>query len=332
MTQNPNKEKEKNPQQEEARITPEQVMKAFNSFGFQPNERNQNDIGYWTTKGISEGPKLMEELYKRRTDIMQKEDNDRSVQEKNEQQQATDKKMMPRLSDQDIGALFDEYGLPAPDPEWARNNLPNDPKKIRSLLEMQRKTTDDILKKQSKNAVNAMPETPKMQGMQQGMQQQAPLPQRNMMNGTGGTMPLGGQEAMMGETPPVKPFFVGDYSVVRITNPNNPNAATTWLVDAKKKVLRPFLSDQAFANAFENSEEAEKAITTLSSKELGPGGVLDGFKPLQGKQGVKDDGSMDEIEFSPAQIQKRYGKQSDPAAEGKALTMLDSMFGDLKNQ
>jgi hypothetical protein len=48
---------------------------------------------------------------------------------------------------------------------------------------------------------------------------------------------------------------------------------------------------------------------------------------LQAKQGVNDDGSMEPIEFSPAQLQKRYGKQSDPVAENKSLSMLDGVLG-----
>ena len=315
---------------EEPRITAEQVVAAFKSFGFEPNQRNHNDIGYWTTKGVSEGAKLMEELHKKRMDINNSEDEQKKgEQDKNKAQedmirtQNESKMTLPRLSDQDIDALFDEYGLPAPDPEWARSHLPNDPKKIRSILEMQRKTADDMLKKQSKNSVNAIPETPKMTAMPMG---------GGKPGGMGGPTPMGMQGDMMPGDSPATPFFIGDHSIVRITNPTNPQAFTTWLVDAKKKVLRPFLSEKAFQNAFEDAQEAEKAVVTISTKELATGGVLEGFKPLMGKQGVKHDGSMDLIEFSPAQLQKRYGKQSDPASENKSMSILDGIFGKLKQQ
>jgi len=313
---------------EEPRITQEEVVQAFRSFGFEPNERNHNDIGYWTTKGKSELSQLMEELHKRRMEINDGEDDKEKEEESKRKSQESlldtqngSKGALPRLSDEDISALFDEYGLPVPDPEWARNHLPNDPKKIRSILEMQRKMADDMLKKHSKNAVNAIPETPKMSNMGGG----APMP----MNGTGGPSPLGMQGGMTADETPATPFFIGDHSLVRITNPNNPNASTTWLVDSKKKVLRPFLSPQAFQNAFDDPQEAEKSVVTISSKDLGPGGVLNGFTPLQGTQGVKHDGSMDNIEYSPAQLQNRYGKPSDPAAENKALSILDGVFGQL---
>lgn len=337
---------------EEKRITPEQVVAAFKSFGFEPNQRNHNDIGYWTTKGVSEGVKLMEELHKRRSDIIKKEDDDKRVEDDRKKasqkaeddkktadetllnKQNVDKSTMPRLSDNDINALFDEYGLPAPDPEWARNHLPNDPKKIRSILDMQRKMADDMLKKHTKNTVNSIPEVPKTSQQNNNM----------VSNGRGGpaqismpatpnaSNPMGMQSGMIDGTPSTNPFFVGDHSIVKIANPNNPNASTTWLVDAKRKVLRPFASDKAFQNAFEDPQEAEKAVVNISSKELGPGGALDGFKPLQANQGVKEDGSMDKIDFSPAQIQNRYGKPSDQTAENKSLSILDGFLGHLNKK
>ena len=322
--------KVKEPQQkEEPKITQEQVVKVFHSFGFQPNERNHNDIGYWTMKPVSEAPKLMEELHKRRLEINKQEDDQKKsesdkkkVHEDILNKQNTDKITMPRLSDQDINALFDEYGLPAPDPEWARTHLPNDPKKIRSILEMQRKTADDMLKKHAKNTVNAIPETPKNQPMMP-TQTQAP------MMGMGGPSPMGMQGGMVGDQSPATPFFIGDHSIVRITNPTNPQASTLWLVDAKKKVLQPFLSEKAFQNAFEDPEEAQKAIVTITTKELGPGGALEGFEPLNGTQGVSHSGQINNVEFSKSQLQNRYGKPSDPAGEGKSLSMLDGLLGSL---
>lgn len=317
-------------QKEEPRITPEQVIAAFKSFGLPINDRNHNDIGYWTLKPVSDGAKLMDELSKRRKELNAKEDAIKKAEEDKHKvhqdiahRQNIDKAAMPRLSNEDIKALYDEYGLPVPDPEWARNHMPNDPKKIRSLLEMQRKMADDMMKKHSKNAVNAIPETPKMTASPTGS---APVPS----NGKGG--PIDMQSGMTSDGSPSTPFFIGDHSIIRIVNPNNPNQSTIWLVDAKKKVLRPFENEQAFQNAFEDPEEAEKSIVTISPKDLGPGGPLDGFKPLQGNQGVRADGSMDDIEFSHAQIQNRYGKSSDPASENKSLSILDGILGKLNTQ
>lgn len=296
-------------EQEEPRITEEQVIEAFRSFGFEPNEKN-NDIGYWTTRGQSEGQKLMEELYNKKNELNNEEESTKKTKE-----------TLPRLNDEDISALFDEYGLPQPDPEWARNHLPNDPIKLRSILEMQRKMTDDAVKEEATNSMSTPP---------QNIQPQPATPIPGMPTGMGG--PIEGEPGMMPGSPTSNPFFIGDHSIVRITQPNNPNSSTTWLVDTKKKVLRPFMSDEAFKNAFENPAEAEKSVVTISAQELGPGGVLEGFSPLQGGKGVQGDGSMEDIEFSPAQIQRRYGKESDETSENKALSMLDGVFGNLNNQ
>ena len=348
---------------EEPRITKDQVIEAFQSFGFTPNERNHNDIAYWTSKGQSEKSKLIEELHNRRKDIndgedesskaeMEKHKSRKELEEKQEfarkelehkrtisekefehkkklaedemaHRHQVGKQAMPRLSDQDLNDLFDEYGLPPPDPEWARNHLPNDPEKVRSILDMQRKTADSMLKKHAKNSINEIPETPKMGGMP-GM---PPVP----LGGPGGMGgPMGAQGDMaMDQGEPATPFFIGNQSLVRIVNPTNPQASTRWLVDSKKKVLRPFISDEAFRSAFEDPDAAEKAMVTISSRELGESGALKGFKPLQGDMGVQHDGSMKDIPFTDAQLQNRYGKPQDVASEDRALSMLDGLFGHM---
>ena len=322
----------KDTQQEEPKITKEQVVEAFQSFGFTPNERNHNDIGYWTLKGKSELPKLMEELHKRRLDINKKEDDQKKIQEDGnnaiqniKNRQMVDKATMPRLSDQDIVSLYDEYGLPTPDPEWVRNHMPNDPKKIRSLLEVQRKAADDMIKKHTKNSVNAIPETPK----------NTPIPMAPMggapMSGMGGPNPVGMQGDLSQGSPAVTPFFVGDHALVKIMSQNDPNKGTLWLVDKKKKVLRPILNEKALDAAFDDPQTAKDAIVTLSSQALAKGGPLEGFTLLDKSKAMKDDGSMDNIDFSPAQLQNRYGKPSDPNAENRSLSMLDGLFGKISN-
>jgi predicted Fe-S protein YdhL (DUF1289 family) len=317
---------------EEPRITKEQVIEAFHAFGFEPGQRNHDDIAYWTTKPQSEGQKLIEELHQRRTEINNQQDETQKAdfQNKKSQQDLLNKQneaksALPRLSDNEIAALFDEYGLPAPDPEWSRNHLPNDPQKIRSILEMQRKTADDMLKKHAKNTVNSVPEIPKNQ----------PMPmQPSSMGGQGGPTPqspMGMQGDMTQGEGPKTPFFIGDHSIVRIINPQNPNDSTIWLVDAKRKVLRPFASQKAFENAFDNPKEANDSATVISVKELGPGGALDGFTPLQGNKGIKDDGTMDKIDFSPSELKNRYGKPEDPTGENKSLSILDGVFNKLSS-
>lgn len=325
---------------EEPKITADQVVKIFNSFGFHPNERNHNDILYWTSKPQSEASKLIDELHNRRTDIIKKEDElHKNIVSKNEVQNKS-LETLPRLSDQNIKDLYDEYGLQSPDPEWARNHLPNDPKKVRSILDMHRKMADDLIKKQTKNTVNSVPEMPKMSPSVFGapmMGKGGPTPPDPMASPAPGmspgapSSPIDMQGAMtQGNDNPVTPFFVGDHSIVRIANHSNPNSGTVWLVDANKKVLRPFVSEAALRNAFEDPDAAEKSVTNVTTQDFAPGRALYGFKPLKNDQGVQHDGSMSNIEFSHAQIQKRYGKQSNPAAESRAISMLDGVLGNLR--
>ncbi len=317
------KEAPKDTVKEEPRLTEPQIRAAFDAFKIPLNDRNHHDLLVWSMRPQSDGPKLIEELSKKRKELNKEEDDAKKEQESKKSADDESKKTLPRLSDKELSDLHDEYGIPMPDPEWARNNMPNDPKKVRAILEVQRKTADDMIKKQSKNAVNAIPETPKSNPMMS--MGGAP------MMGKGGPTPPSANGDMIQDSGPINPFFIGDHSIVRITNPNNPDpsASTLWLVDAKKKVLRPFMSEQAFDNTFENPEEARKAIVTLSAKDLGPGGALAGFTPLQAGKGIQHDGSMDKIEFSPAELQNKYGKASDPQAEHKALSILDSVLGKL---
>ena len=53
------------------------------------------------------------------------------------------------------------------------------------------------------------------------------------------------------------------------------------------------------------------------------------FKVLNSKYGVKQDGSMKQVEFSPAQIQERYGQPINPEGENKAIGTLDGLLSSL---
>ena len=183
---------------------------------------------------------------------------------------------------------------------------------------------DDNFKAQSKNATAMNTPAPA----------QAPSPMQGF-TGQGGpkpSTPLNIPGSPSDDGNPVTPFFVGDEALIKITNPTNPNAGTLWLVDKKRKVLRPILSEKALENAFEDPEEAIRSITVLSSKALGPGGPLEGFTPLDGEKGLREDGSMDDIEFSPGQLQNRYGKAVDETGENKSLAILDGILGKLNQK
>ena len=326
---------------EEPRIRPEEVIAAFRAFGFTPNERNHDDISYWSMKGVSEGAKLIEELHKRRMDINNKEDEDnkreeqkRKTQEDTLNKQNESKQTLPRLSDDDIKNLHDEYGLPNPDPEWVRNNMSNDPVRIRAILDAQSKATDDVLKKHIKNQVNSMPEVPKGAGMASMPTMPPTMPLRGMggprYTGMGGPADVGMD--MMGEMRPATPLFVGDNALVKIVSPNNPNSGTLWMVNSKDKTLRPIGSEKVLESAFEDPIEAIKSIVKLSADALGPNGPLNGFTPLKQEHGIQDDGTMKNLDFSPFQLSQRYGQPEDPNAEQKALSMLDGIMGKVGGQ
>lgn len=125
------------------------------------------------------------------------------------------------------------------------------------------------------------------------------------------------------------PIFVGKSALVRLVNGDDPSTATIWLVDTTNKTLRPFVSEDQFDQLFDNPDQAKKSITTLSADELGPNGLLGEFHVLDNQYGVKKNGSMKTVPFSPSQIQQRYGKPIDPSAENNAVSQLDGMFSQL---
>src|ERR1035437_9333524 len=135
------------------------------------------------------------------------------------------------------------------------------------------------------------------------------------------------------EQPPVPtkktPIFVGKSALVRLVNNNDPSTATIWLVDSTNKTLRPFVGEDQFDQMFDNADQAKKAVTTLSSDELGDGGLLGDFHVLDHQYGVQQDGSMKDVPYSPSQIQQRYGKPIDENAENGAVSSLDGLFSQL---
>ena len=316
----------------EEKINKDQVIHAFKSFNIPLNNKEHDDILFWTSKDIGELPKLINELSTERKKINQKVEEDKKVEAESNKA----KSALPRLSDNEIKNLYDEFGLNAPNYDWARNHLPNDTAKIRSILEMQRKFADSMIKKHTTNTLNSIPDTPKYNS--------SPAPMSNaaaLMTGKGGpgdppaspgapqgapNSPNDVQGQMTPSDAPVTPFFTGDHAIIRIVSPNNPNSSTLWLADPQKKVLRPFVSEAALRNAFEDPDEATKSITNVTTQDFAPGKALYGFKPLKNNQGVQHDGTMPNIPFSHAQVSKRYNKPSNPQAEQKALSLLDGIF------
>lgn len=133
------------------------------------------------------------------------------------------------------------------------------------------------------------------------------------------------------ELPPAKgkPIFIGKSALVRLHNENDPTTSTIWLVDSDNKTLRPFVSEDKFDQMFDNPTQAHNAVVTLPASELSPAGILGDFHVLNGEYGVKTDGSMKNVPYSPSQIQSRYGKPINEEGEDKAVTALDGLVSGL---
>jgi hypothetical protein len=304
----------------EPRISPEQVVQAFQSFGYEPNQNGMNDVGYWATRPQSEGPKLMEELRKRRL-----EENSKKDEEKTKQQIEMERRNRAApLEGKKILEVYSEFGFPEPDVDWVRQNLPNDEDKLRHILETQRKLMDKGFKKQGDALVNTIQVQPA-----QSATQSAPLvtPRQNI-GGTGGQ---GGIPDGMGGIAPArsKAFFVGDHGLIRfVDQPNH-----VWLVNAKAKTLRPFASEKDFEDYFEDSEGAKKAIVSnLTTSSLGKNGVLTGYSLQTIKNAVKpgaEDGQGGEPDISA--LGQRYGKPANDQQEQKAWMVLDNILKSLSS-
>ena len=131
-------------------ITADQVVKAFKSFGFEPNQGGMNDVGYWTTRPLTDATKLMDELKKKRLEENKKRENNSSKLTSEFEKQ---KRGAP-LSDDEIVSLYDEYGFPKPDTNWVRENLPNDEDMVRKILMSERKIMDKGLQKTGNQLVS----------------------------------------------------------------------------------------------------------------------------------------------------------------------------------
>ena len=138
--------------------------------------------------------------------------------------------------------------------------------------------------------------------------------------------------------PPKDAFFRGDHALIRFNEDPGPgDTSTVWLVDVKKKVLRPFLDEQAFTAYFGGTtieEQDEKgAISSVDLSDLGGQGTLRNFRMLQDADGVGGDGNIpitlgDDID--EAKFDNKYGKQGNPEGEEKAGQVLDGILTQIK--
>jgi hypothetical protein len=251
----------------------------------------------------------------------------------------------PRIDPERLKKIYDEYGFPEPDTSFAQSKLPNDEKELRKILSMHR----DLWNKETKQRMEQKLAAEKQEHMTNlkmnsrydgqggpGMPGAAPTPDMQMGMGTP-QAPIASEEDEMQYSPvdistPTEVFFVGDTGLVKIINPGQSIDNTPiWLVDVKNKALRPFTSKSAFNNYFEDPIAAKRAVVAFPSAALAEGGPLSGYRMLTGDYGIREDGTMKPLDYSPAMLSRRYGKPSDPARENKAVMALDGLMKQMRN-
>lgn len=249
----------------------------------------------------------------------------------------------PRIDPERLKKIYDEYGFPAPDTKFAQSNLPNDEKELRKILSMHR----DLWNKEMKQRMEQKLAAEKHEHMTNlkmnsrydgqggpGAQPGAPAPDMQMGMGQ---PPIESDDDEMQYSPvdisgPTEVFFVGDTGLIKIINPGQSIDNTPiWLVDVKNKALRPFSSKAAFNNYFEDPIAAKKAVVAFPSAALAEDGPLAGYRMLTSDYGIREDGTMKPLDYSPAMLSRRYGKPSDPSRENKAVMALDGMLKQMRS-
>lgn len=133
------------------------------------------------------------------------------------------------------------------------------------------------------------------------------------------------------EQPEAKEF--NPYFVKFTADPNGTasgDQSTVWLMDEKNKVLRPILNWQAFSDLYEGDEKAiQDAVSSINyynPMDLQPGGKLNGYLPLGAEYAVNEGANVQELPFSPATIQRLYGKNASSEDVTKAASFLSKNF------
>lgn len=134
-------------------------------------------------------------------------------------------------------------------------------------------------------------------------------------------------------------FFRGRYALIRFEEDPGPgDTSTVWLVDTKKKTLRPFLSDDAFNAYYKGSttvkdEDKKGTIKSVPLDYLAPDGPLRNFRMLQDNDGIGGDGSFPQEfaeDIDETKLENKYGQTENPEAEQTAIQILDGLLAKVK--
>lgn len=133
-----------------------------------------------------------------------------------------------------------------------------------------------------------------------------------------------------------RPYFLGDYALVRFSDGEESSQTPFWLVDKSNHTVRPFESHMALDAAFgPDLKDALQNVVTVSSPQIDANGditdgVLADFSLLGPEYAIRDDGTSKPLDFSSHQLKSRYGKPVDEGMEGQAAEILDGFLTKLK--
>lgn len=286
-------------EKEEPKIPSYGIVNAFKTFGLNAPE---GEVLYWSNQPQKNISKMLTDIRK----VKKNEDEKKSVETERSS------KMSP-LTDEQIYALYDEYGLSKPNPVWVRKNLPNDEEKIRKYLEIEFNHKNNLRKKELSNSLK-----------QETMIQQVPYTGQLYKNdGTGS--PLNMEE----EDNEYNPYHLSSKSLCKVSGDN-----TIWLIDSGKKTIKPFTSRKAFINYFKGKDnnfervsEAEEGIKEITSKQFNS--LIKNYKFYQMNHAIKEDGqgaAEDAFYVNPTDISNNYGKTINTNTLNTAISYILSFL------
>ena len=305
-------------------LNADQVNQLFNDFWYQPEK---SDLTYWSNQPETAKTKLVWELKKRKDEALEVQKN-----------QELTKQWPTHMTDQQISKLYSEYGFPIPksssDYNWIRQNLPDNEEKLRSVLEIQKKTMDQMLKIKGKNTVDTVKQATSQSPSQPIMTGGNVTPNNGMLINNQFSWqwwPTDGWWQWWS----TRVVFPSRYAVVKFSwDPNwadEWDASTLWLLDSNTRQIQPFLSMTWFNNLFwENSKEALKKVVNLNPNDLLQNWDLWDFTLLSNSYWINDNWDIPTVETNQQNIKSLYWKTPDAKAVNTSYTALDWFFSLLK--
>lgn len=309
------------------------IKQVFNDFGYQPVAA---DVHYWGSMKESQKPQLVKKLQSRRDEqekAQTEQENkikesqriaeERASQGEEQRQQEQENMMVSpkHLSDQQIEALYSEYGLPKPDASWVKKHLPDNEDLLRNILKQEVSHIEAATKIASKQALDAMKNSSANNVLQNTGQGG-----RGRADGQGGPAPTGSIPDFAKYTD----HFVGKHSLVKFQeDPDGPEGfsdKTVWLLDNENSVMRPFMSMAAFNASFKDPADAMNQVVTMPISQIKNGQFAGKFEILNSDYGINSDGSYKDLEVNRSALKDRYGMEYNEGAMVSGVGMLKTFI------